>query len=76
MILLRLDVIRARMAADGIKWPELARRMSVSYHNLMNLKAKLERDESHNVTLKTVGRLCYALNCRPADLIEYVPRPY
>jgi DNA-binding Xre family transcriptional regulator len=51
-----------------ISQSKLSRRADV---DLTTLRRIYQKPEKANVTLETLNRLAYALNCQPGDLIEY-----
>jgi DNA-binding Xre family transcriptional regulator len=51
----------------NIKKTEMAQAAGISSVTL----AKLSKGES--VTVAIIGRICAALDCRPGDIMEYVP---
>ena len=65
-IIINLDVVMARRKIGA---GELAEKVGITPANLSilkNNKAKAER-------FSTLAALCRALDCQPADLLEYVP---
>ena len=65
-ILVNLDVM---MAKRKISAGELAERVGITPANLSILK----NNKAKAVRFSTLDALCRALNCQPADLLEYVP---
>ena len=65
-IIVNLDVMMAkRHMGSG----ELAERIGITPANLSILK----NNKAKAVRFSTLEALCKALNCQPADLLEYVP---
>ena len=65
-ILVNLDVM---MAKRKISLNELAAKVDISLANLSSLK----NNKCRAVRFSTLNALCRALDCQPADLLEYVP---
>ncbi|MEA5003162.1 MAG: helix-turn-helix transcriptional regulator [Christensenella sp.] len=65
-ILVNLDVM---MAKRKISLNELAERVDISLSNLSILK----NNKCKAVRFSTLNALCKALDCQPADLLEYTP---
>ena len=65
-IILNLDVM---MAKRRIGAGELAERIGITPANLSILK----NNKAKAVRFSTLEALCKALDCQPADLLEYVP---
>lgn len=65
-IIVNLDVM---MAKRRIGAGELAERIGITPANLSILK----NNKAKAVRFSTLEALCKALNCQPADLLEYVP---
>ena len=65
-ILVNLDVM---MAKRKISAGELAERVGITPANLSILK----NNKAKAVRFSTLEALCKALDCQPADLLEYVP---
>ena len=65
-ILVNLDVM---MAKRKISATELAQRIDITPANLSILK----NNKAKAVRFSTLEALCKALDCQPADLLEYVP---
>ena len=65
-ILVNLDVM---MAKRKISAGELAERVGITPANLSILK----NNKAKAVRFSTLDALCRALDCQPADLLEYVP---
>ncbi|MDO5443145.1 MAG: helix-turn-helix transcriptional regulator [Bacteroidia bacterium] len=65
-IVVNVDVMLAkRKMSSG----ELAEKVGISAANLSILKT----GKAKAVRFTTLNALCKALNCQPADLLEYVP---
>ena len=65
-IIVNLDVM---MAKRRIGAGELAERIGITPANLSILK----NNKAKAVRFSTLESLCKALDCQPADLLEYVP---
>ena len=65
-IIVNLDVM---MAQRRIGAGELAERIGITPANLSILK----NNKAKAVRFSTLEALCKALDCQPADLLEYVP---
>lgn len=65
-IVINLDVM---MAKRKISAGELAERVGITPANLSILK----NNKAKAVRFSTLAALCRALDCQPADLLEYVP---
>ena len=65
-IIVNLDVM---MAKRRIGAGELAERIGITPANLSILK----NNKAKAVRFSTLEALCKALECQPADLLEYVP---
>ena len=65
-IVINLDVM---MAKRKISAGELAERVGITPANLSILK----NNKAKAVRFSTLDALCKALDCQPADLLEYVP---
>lgn len=65
MIIIRLDRI---MADRKVKLSELANEVDITVANLSNLKT----GKVKAIRFSTLDAICKALNCQPADIIEYV----
>ena len=63
---MNLDVM---MAKRKISLNELAAKVDISLANLSILK----NNKCRAVRFSTLNALCRALDCQPADLLEYVP---
>ena len=66
MIVVNLDVM---MAKRKIGLGELAEKIGLTQANLSILK----NNKAKAVRFSTLAALCRALDCQPADLLEYVP---
>lgn len=67
-IVINLDVM---MAKRKITAGELADRVGITPANLSILK----NNKAKAVRFSTLAALCRALDCQPADLLEYEPDP-
>lgn len=65
-IIINLDVVMARRKIGA---GELAEKVGITPANLSILK----NNKAKAVRFSTLAALCRALNCQPADLLEYVP---
>ena len=65
MIVFHIDVMLARRK---MSLTELSERVGITIANLSILKT----GKARAVRLDTLNRLCAALDCQPADLLEYV----
>ena len=65
-IVINLDVMMARRKISA---GELAGRVGITPANLSILK----NNKAKAVRFSTLEALCKALDCQPADLLEYVP---
>lgn len=65
-IIVNLDVV---MAQRKISAGELAERVGITPANLSILK----NNKAKAVRFSTLSALCKALDCQPADLLEYLP---
>ena len=63
-IVVRLDVMLARRK---MRSRELAERIGITEQNLSLLKS----GKVKGIRFGTLGRLCAALQCKPADLLDY-----
>ena len=68
MIVINLDVM---MAKRKISLGELSDRVGITLANLSILK----NNHAKAVRLTTLDALCKALDCQPADLMEYISDP-
>ena len=66
MIRINLDVMMARRK---MSLTELAERVGITLANLSILKT----GKARAIRLSTLDALCQALQCQPADILEYVP---
>ena len=66
MIRIRLDYV---LLDRRMKLKDLAEATGLAVNNLSILKT----NKARAVRFSTLNSLCKALNCTPADLIEYVP---
>ena len=66
MIRMRLDYV---LLDRQMKLKDLAELTGLAVNNLSILKT----NKARAIRFSTLNRLCKALNCTPADLIEYVP---
>lgn len=65
MIRINLDVMMARRK---VSLTELAERVGITLANLSVLKT----GKARAIRFSTLDALCRALDCQPADLLEYV----
>lgn len=65
-IIVNVDVMLARRKMSS---GELAEKVGISAANLSILKT----GKAKAVRFTTLNALCKALNCQPADLLEFVP---
>lgn len=65
-IIVNVDVMLARRKMSS---GELAEKVGISAANLSILKT----GKAKAVRFTTLNALCKALNCQPADLLEYAP---
>lgn len=65
-IIINLDVVMARRKIGA---GELAEKVGITPANLSILK----NNKAKAVRFSTLAALCRALDCQPADLLEYVP---
>ena len=66
MIIINLDVM---MAKRKMSLNELSEKVGITLANLSILK----NNHAKAVRLSTLDALCRALDCQPADILEYVP---
>ena len=66
MIVVNLDVM---MAKRKMSLSELSEKVDITLANLSILK----NNKAKAVRFSTLEALCKALDCQPADLLEYVP---
>ena len=57
------------LAKRKMSLTELSERVGITMANLSILKT----GKARAVRLETLNRLCAALDCQPADLLEYLP---
>ena len=67
-IVVRLDDL---LHARRMTLTELSSRIDITLANLSILKT----GKARAVRLDTLNRLCAALDCQPADLMEFLPDP-
>jgi putative transcriptional regulator len=65
MIRIRLDYV---LLDKRMKLTEVAEKTGIALNNLSILKT----NKARAIRFSTLNALCKALNCTPADLIEYV----
>lgn len=65
-IVVNLDVM---MAKRKMSLGELAQRVDITMANLSILK----NNKARAVRFSTLEAICKALDCRPGDILEYVP---
>jgi putative transcriptional regulator len=65
-IIINLDVMLARRK---MRLTELSARVAITMANLSNLKT----GKARAIRFSTLDAICAALDCQPADLIEYRP---
>lgn len=66
MIIINLDIM---MAKRKMSLNELSDKVGITLANLSILK----NNHAKAVRLSTLDALCRALDCQPADILEYVP---
>ena len=66
MIVVNLDVM---MAKRKMTLSQLSEKVDITLANLSILK----NNKAKAVRFSTLAALCRALDCQPADLLEYVP---
>lgn len=66
MIVVNLDVMMARRK---ISLGELAERVGITQANLSILKT----GKAKAIRFSTLDAICAALDCQPADILEFVP---
>lgn len=66
MILVNLDVMMARRKISA---GDLAERIGITPANLSILK----NNKAKAIRFSTLEALCVALDCQPADLLQYTP---
>ena len=62
--MIKYNKLFAKLAYDGKKKTDL---LGVNSHTL----AKMSKGETVNTD--TINKICYVLDCQPADIMEYVP---
>lgn len=65
-IVVNVDVMLARRKMSST---ELAEKVGITLANLSILK----NNKAKAIRFSTLEALCKALNCQPADILEYVP---
>ena len=65
-ILVQLDVMLARRK---MSLTELSKRVGITLANLSVLKS----GKARAIRFSTLAAICQALDCQPADLLEYAP---
>ena len=68
MIVLNLDIMMARRR---ISLAELSERVGITQANLSILK----NNKAQAIRFSTLNAICQALQCTPADILEYAPDP-
>jgi putative transcriptional regulator len=68
MINVRLDYV---LLDRRMKLTELAEATGIALNNLSVLKT----NKARAIRFSTLNAICEALNCKPGDLLEYVPDP-
>ena len=68
MIIVNLDIMLARRK---MRLGELADAVGISMQNLSVLKT----GKAKAIRFSTLNQLCRVLDCQPADLLGYEPRP-
>ena len=68
MIIVNLDVMLARRKMSS---GELAARVGITQSNLSILKT----GKAKAIRFSTLDAICKALDCQPADILEYVEDP-
>ncbi len=68
MIVLNLDVMMARRR---VSLAELSERVGITQANLSILK----NNKAKAIRFSTLDAICSALQCTPADILEYVSDP-
>jgi putative transcriptional regulator len=66
LIRIRLDYL---LLDNRMKLKELAEATGLAVNNLSILKT----NKARAIRFSTLNALCKALNCKPGDLLEYVP---
>ncbi|MCM2532998.1 helix-turn-helix transcriptional regulator [Neobacillus pocheonensis] len=65
-IIVNVDVMLAKRKMSST---ELAERIGITQANLLILK----NNKAKAIRFSTLDALCKALDCQPADILEYVP---
>lgn len=65
-IIITLDIMLARRK---MKSKELAARINITEANL----SKLKSGNVKGVKLETLNKICTELECKPADILDFVP---
>lgn len=65
-VIITLDVM---LAKRKMKSKDLAARINVTEANL----SKLKSGNVKGIKLETLNKICAVLDCKPADLIDYIP---
>jgi len=65
-IIVNLDVVLAKRKMSST---ELAEKIGITTANLSILKTS----KAKAIRFSTLEEICKALNCQPADILEYVP---
>jgi len=68
MINIRLDYV---LLDKRMKLTELAEATGIAMNNLSVLKT----NKARAIRFSTLNSICKALNCKPGDLLEYIPDP-
>ena len=58
------------MAANDVKGIDLAEKIGIHPVNLSRLRS---RRDIQRIDTDVLNKLCRSLNCKPGDLIEYIP---
>jgi putative transcriptional regulator len=66
-IIINLDVM---LAKRKMQLSELAEKVDITLPNLSILKT----GKAKAIRFSTLEAICEALNCQPADILEYVPK--
>lgn len=67
-IIVNVDVM---MAKRKMSLNELSEKVEITLANLSNLKT----GKAKAIRFTTLDAICKALNCQPADILEYVEEP-
>ena len=65
-VIINIDVMLAKRKMQS---QELAEKIGITQANLSILKT----GKAKAIKLSTLEAICKALNCQPADLVEYIP---